>query len=186
MPKKLTRTQRYGEGNEKLPQTLQEAIAYFSDEQRAFEFARDMRWPDGVFCPFCNGQEHSFISTRRIWKCKACKKQFSVRLGTIFEDSPLPLGKWLLVIWMLANCKKGVSSYEIHRAIEVTQKSAWFMLHRVRAAIKAKSFDRKLSGTVEADESYIGGLLGNMHESRRAEAGGRSQRAAGRAPLLRQ
>lgn len=166
MAKKQTREEKYGE-YANLPQTLQEAIAYFADEQAAFEFARDMRWPEGVACPHCNSSEHSFISTRRIWKCKGCKRQFSVRVGTIFEDSPLPLGKWLLVIWMLANCKNGVSSYEIHRAISVTQKSAWFMLHRVRAAIKAKSFDKKLSGTVEADECHIGGLFKNMHASKR-------------------
>lgn len=168
MPKKLTRSERYGEEWKDLPQTLQEAIAYFADEATAFAFAVNLRWPDGVFCPFCNSAENSFISTRKVWKCKGCKKQFSVRVGTIFEDSPLPLGKWFLVVWMVANCKNGVSSYEIHRALEVTQKTAWFMLHRVRAAIKAKSFDKKLAGTVEADECYIGGLLKNMHKSRRA------------------
>ena len=102
-----------------------------------------------------------------MWKCKGCRRQFSVRVGTIFEDSPLPLGKWFVVMWMLANCKNGVSSYEVHRALEVTQKTAWFMLHRVRAAMKAKSFDKKLAGTVEADECYIGGLMENMHKSRR-------------------
>lgn len=154
-----------------FPKTLQEAIVYFADEQNAFEFAVSLRWPDGVFCPFCNSAEHSFLSTRKIWKCKACKKQFSVRVGTIFEDSPIILSKWFVAIWMLANCKNGVSSYELHRAIGVTQKTAWFMLHRVRAAIKAKSFDRKLAGIVEADETYVGGMLKNMHKSARERRG---------------
>lgn len=166
MPKKLTRTERYGE-DANLPQTLQEATAYFAIEQNAFDFAVALRWPEGVFCPFCQSGENSFISTRRVWKCKGCRRQFSVRVGTIFEDSPLPLGKWFVVMWMLVNCKNGVSSYEVHRALEVTQKTAWFMLHRVRAAMKAKTFDRKLAGIVEADECYIGGALKNMHKSRR-------------------
>ncbi|MGZ5442197.1 MAG: IS1595 family transposase [Thermoanaerobaculia bacterium] len=166
MPKKLTRTERYGE-DANLPQTLQKATAYLAIELNAFDFAVALRWPEGVFCPFCQSGENSFISTRRVWKCKGCRRQFSVRVGTIFEDSPLPLGKWLVVMWMLANCKNGVSSYEVHRALEVTQKTAWFMLHRVRAAMKAKSFDKKLAGTVEADECYIGGLMENMHKSRR-------------------
>jgi transposase-like protein len=152
-----------------VPKTLQEAITYFSDDENTFRFAVSLRWPDGVSCPFCGSAEQSFISTRKLWKCKACKKQFSVRVGTIFEDSALPLRHWFLAIWMLVNCKNGVSSYELHRAIGVTQKTAWFMLHRIRAAIKAKSFDRKLAGIVETDETFIGGLLENMHESRREQ-----------------
>lgn len=155
-----------------FPRTLQEAITYFADADNAFRFAVELRWPDGVTCAFCGSSEHTFISTRKLWKCKACKKQFSVRVGTIFEDSPISLSKWFVAIWMLANCKNGVSSYELHRAIGVTQKTAWFMLHRVRAAIKAKSFNRKLAGVVEADESYIGGLLHNMHKSRREKLTG--------------
>lgn len=157
MPAKKSRSYRYGKENANLPQTIQEAIALFADEDNAFDFAVRLRWPDGLFCPFCNSAEHSFITTRKIWKCRGCKKQFSVRVGTIFEDSPIRLSKWFLAIWMLANCKNGVSSYELHRALEVTQKTAWFMLHRVRAAIKAKSFDRKLAGIIEADEHHIGG-----------------------------
>jgi transposase-like protein len=166
MPKKLSRSERYGD-QVGLAQTLQEVVAFFADEQKAFEFAVSLRWPDGVFCPFCNSTEHSFISTRRLWKCKGCKKQFSVRVGTIFEDSPISLSKWFVAVWLLSNCKNGVSSYELHRAIEVTQKTAWFMLHRVRAAIKAKSFDKKLAGIVEADECFIGGALKNMHKKKR-------------------
>ena len=157
-----------------VPATLQDAIVYFADTDRAHAFAVMLRWPDGVFCPWCNSAEHSYISTRRLWKCKGCKTQFSVRVGTIFEDSPISLSKWLTAIWLLTNCKNGISSYELHRGIGVTQKTAWFMLHRIRAAIKAKSFNKKLSGIVEADESFIGGLFKNMHTSRkekiRAEA----------------
>ena len=155
----------------KSPKTLQDAIVFFADPDNAFDFAVQLRWPDGVTCPLCNGSEHSFLSTRKLWKCKGCKKQFSVRVGTIFEDSPISLSKWFTAIWMLANCKNGVSSYELHRAIGVTQKTAWFMLHRIRAAIKAKSFDKKLAGIVESDECWIGGIVKNMHKSRRAEVG---------------
>lgn len=166
----------------KGPRTLQEAIVFFADKQNAFEFAVSLRWPDGVFCPFCNATEHSFLSTRQLWKCKSCKKQFSVRVGTIFEDSPIALSKWFVAIWMLANCKNGVSSYELARAIGVTQKTAWFMLHRVRAAIKAKSFNRKLAGIVETDECHIGGLIGNMHKARaeKVRAGRKANSATGK------
>ena len=151
----------------KVPRTLQEAIVYFADPEIAHAFAVSLRWPDGIFCPFCTCCEYSYISTRKRWKCKGCKKQYSVRVGTIFEDSPLSLSVWFTAIWMLANCKNGVSSYEIHRALGVTQKTAWFMLHRIRAAIKAKSFDKKLAGIVEADECFIGGLFKNMHTRRK-------------------
>jgi transposase-like protein len=150
-----------------VPKTLQEAIVYFADADAAFEYAVARRWPDGVRCPLCDSPENSFVATRKVWRCKGCKKQFSIRVGTIFEDSPISLGKWYTAIWMLTACKNGISSYEIHRALGVTQKTAWFMLHRIRAAIKAKSFDKKLAGIVEADECFIGGLFKNMHESKR-------------------
>lgn len=150
-----------------VPQTLQEAIVYFADADAAFEYAVARRWPEGVTCPLCNTPEPSFITTRKVWRCKGCKKQFSVRVGTIFEDSPISLGKWYTAIWMLTACKNGVSSYEVHRALGVTQKTAWFMLHRIRAAIKAKSFNKKLAGIVESDECFIGGLFKNMHESKK-------------------
>jgi len=148
------------------PRTLQEAITYFADSDVTHAFATALRWPEGVFCPNCGSAENSFISTRKLWKCKGCKKQFSVRVGTIFEDSPIALSKWFVAIWMIANCKNGVSSYELHRAVGVTQKTAWFMLHRLRAAMKARSFDRKLAGIVETDECFIGGLFENMHKKR--------------------
>ena len=150
-----------------LPKTLQEAIVYFSDPQHTFDFAVAMRWPDGqIACPRCASDQYSFIKTRRIWFCKGCKKQFTVKVGTIFEDSPLGMDKWMIVIWMIVNCKNGVSSYEIARAIGVTQKSAWHMLHRIRLAMKQGSF-RKMSGEVEADETFVGGLARNMHAARR-------------------
>jgi|SRR5579872_1436932 len=165
------------------PKTLQDAITYFADPKNAFEFAVEMRWPGGVRCPWCGSPDYSFLSTRQLWKCKGCKKQYSVRVGTIFEDSPIALNKWLMAVWMLVNCKNGVSSYELHRTIGVTQKTAWFMLHRIRAGIKAKSFDKKLAGIVETDETFIGGLLGNMHQSRREQV--RADTIAGRVKKAR-
>lgn len=149
-----------------LPKTLLEAIRFFSDPETCVTFMSLLRWPNGVTCPRCAAQDVSFLSTRRIWKCRSCKKQFSVKVGSIMEDSPLGLDKWLAAIWMIANCKNGVSSYEIHRALGITQKSAWFLLHRIRLAMQTGTF-QKLSGTVEADETYIGGLAKNMHKAER-------------------
>jgi len=158
--------------NNELPQTLVEAIQYFSNPQAAFDFMVQLRWPDGVKCPRCQSPEVSFISTRKTWECKCCKerKQFSVKVGTIFEESALSLEKWLAAIWMIANDKNGVSSYEVHRAIHVTQKTAWFMLHRIRLAMKTGTFE-KFSGEIEADETYIGGKVINMHADRKRKRG---------------
>ena len=150
-----------------VPKTLEEAIIYFADDDNAFDYAVANRWPDGVRCPWCDEANVAPITSRKKWRCRECNKQFSVRVGTIFEDSPIRLGKWFTGIWMLINCKNGVSSYEMSRALDVTQKTAWFLLHRIRAAIKAKSFNKKLSGIVEADECFIGGLFKNMHEGRK-------------------
>jgi transposase-like protein len=155
----------------KAPKTLQEAIVYFSDPDRAFEFAKKLRWPDGnVVCPRCKGSKHSFIKTRRIWFCYDCKKQFTLKLGTVFEDSPLGLDKWMSGFWMLVNCKNGVSSMEIHRALGITQKAAWFMLQRLRLAVQDDFCGSKLGGNgaeIEVDESFIGGKARNMHLSER-------------------
>ena len=152
------------------PRTLVEAIRYFSDPDVCLDFVAKLRWPDGVTCPHCEGKGHSFLTTRRIWKCKTCKKQFSVKVGTIFEDSPLGLDKWLAGIWLIANAKNGISSCEIHRALGITQKSAWHMLHRIRLAMQTGTF-QKLSGEVEVDETYIGGKARNMHEGKRKAKG---------------
>jgi transposase-like protein len=118
------------------PKTLQEAIAYFADPQRAFEYAVRLRWPSGkIICPRCSAEKNSFIKTRRIWFCYGCNKQFTVKVKTIFEDSALGLDKWLVAMWMLANCKNGISSHELARTLGITQKSAWFMLQRLREAM---------------------------------------------------
>src|SRR5216684_1063774 len=152
--------------------TLQQAIRYFSDENVCIDAVANLRWPDGIpTCPKCIGKDHYYLATQKRWKCKACGRQFSVKVGTIFEDSPIPLDKWLTALWMLINCKNGVSSYEIAKAIGITQKSAWFVLHRLRFALRDRSFT-KLGGTesgpVEVDETFIGGNLKNMHKEKRA------------------
>jgi transposase-like protein len=152
-----------------LPKTFQEAVAFFSDAQKTFDYAVRLRWPNGVSCPRCGVAEHSFISTRRIWFCKSCKKQFTIKVGTIFEDSALGMDKWMIAVWMIVNCKNGISSYEVGRALGVTQKSAWFMMHRIRLAMQRKSLG-KIGGhgkEVEADETFIGGASRFMHKSRR-------------------
>ncbi len=151
-----------------FPKTLQEAIIYFSDLDTCTTFMAMIRWPDGVTCPYCAGKAVSYLSSRRIWKCmsKTCHKQFSVKVGTVMEDSPIKLDKWLAAVWMITNAKNGISSCEISRALGVTQKSAWFLLHRVRLAMQSGTFE-KLSGQVEVDETYIGGLARNMHRSDR-------------------
>ena len=153
------------------PKTLQEAMIFFSDKQNAVDFVISLRWPEGVKCPHCQSTDLYYVKTRYIWQCKACKKQFSVKVGTIFEDSALGLDKWLCAVWMIANAKNGISSYEIHRALGVTQKSAWFMLHRIRYAMQNGSLD-KLTGEIEVDETYVGGKVKNMHKGTR-EASGR-------------
>ena len=145
------------------PRNLLEAIRYFSDAEKAFDFVLKLRWPDGkVTCPRCDHDQVSFLSTRRIWKCKGCRKQFSLKVGTIFEDSPLGWDKWLPAVWLIANSKNSISSHELARSLGVTQKSAWFMLHRIRDAMATGTF-QKMSGTTEVDDTYIGGLAKNMH-----------------------
>ena len=148
------------------PNTLTEAIRYFADADVSFHFVVQMRWPNGVTCPRCSAEKPSLIRTRRIWECRSCRRQFSIKVGTIFEDSPLGLDKWLPAVWLLANAKNGISSYELGRALGVTQKTAWFMLSRIRLGMQAKTF-AKMSGTVEADETFIGGSKRNMHESKK-------------------
>src|SRR5947207_6308795 len=149
---------------DKAPQTLQQAIAYFAEPDRCFDYAKRLRWPNGkIACPRCGSDRHSFISTRRIWFCKECKKQFTMKVGTIFEDSPLGMDKWMTAFWLLVNCKNGISSMEVHRALGITQKSAWFMVQRLRLALQDDFYGSKLNGEVEVDESFIGDKARNMH-----------------------
>jgi transposase-like protein len=166
-----------------VPATLLEAITFFADEANAHAAFVEMRWPEGVICPHCGSARVGDLSesvvtskrtgkqsVRRIWNCKDCKAQFTAKVGTIFEDSPLPLSKWLPAVWMICNAKNGISSYELHRALGVTQKSAWFMLHRIRESMRSAPV-AKLSGDVEVDETYIGGRARFMHKSRNEKRG---------------
>jgi transposase-like protein len=155
--------------SQKKPANLLEAIRYFADLDIATDYVAKLRWPSGPVCPRCGCMEYSYLTTRRIWKCKACKRQYSVKVGTVFEDSPLGLDKWLPATWLAANSKNGISSHELARSLGVTQKSAWFMLHRIRLAMQQGSI--LLSGEVEVDESYIGGKSGNMHKDARTRKG---------------
>src|SRR5438128_855245 len=156
-----------------FPETLHDAIKYFANESRALDFMKSIRWPDGVVkCPRCGSTEVFYLSTRKIWKCKAKheKQQFSVKVGTVLEDSPIAVDKSLCAFWLIANAKNGISSYELHRSIGVTQKTAWFMLHRIRLAMQDGSFVT-FKGQVEADETYIGAKARYMHKDRRTKEG---------------
>jgi transposase-like protein len=156
--------------NGNAPKTLQQAIVYFSDPKNCLDYLAARRWPDGVTCPTCGRKDVTFLEKQNKWQCKSTHKQrqFSVKVGTIFEDSPLGLDKWLAAVWMIVNCKNGISSYEISRALGVTQKTAWFMDHRIRLAMQSGSFLKQMSGHVEVDETFIGGKARNMHRSVRA------------------
>jgi len=148
------------------PRTLQEAILYFADADNCLNYLAVRRWKDGAaVCPNCGSTDVSFVASRRVWQCKTRhpKAQFSIKVGTIFEDSPLGLDKWLLVMWQLANCKNGASSYEMSRATGISQKSCWFMLQRIRLAMQDDLTGGTLGGEVEVDESFIGGKVRNMH-----------------------
>jgi transposase-like protein len=158
------------------PQTLQQAIQYFSDEQVCIDAVAMMRWPDGPRCPDCFGDDAKnpyYLKTQKRWKCRSCRRQFSVKVGTIFEDSAVPLQKWLPALWMLVSCKNGISSWELHRSLGVSQKTAWFMLHRLRVVLKSKDLGFKLGGKessgVETDETFVGGRVHNMHRNSRTK-----------------
>src|SRR5262245_19018545 len=150
------------------PDTLQEAILFFADQKNCREYLVAHRWPSGVTCPRCGSKNVLFQAKYNRWQCgsKHDLRQFTSKTGTIFEDSPLGLDKWLLAMWMVVNCKSGVSSYEIHRATGVTQKTAWFMDHRIRLSLGMVPAE-KLSGEVEVDETFIGGKARNMHIDKR-------------------
>jgi transposase-like protein len=164
-----------------FPKSLLQATRYFADPDVCVDFVASMRWPDGPVCPHCDGNRVSYLSSRRIWKCmaKECHKQFSVKTQSVFEDSPIPLDKWLVAVWLVVNCKNGISSYEIARDVKVTQKSAWFMLHRIRLALR-DGFWGKINGDggpIEVDETFIGGKY-NRHAQIASERPG--QRHEGR------
>jgi transposase-like protein len=153
------------------PKSLQEAIRYFSDFENCKSYVIGRRWPHGVTCPTCESKEMSWLPNQRRWFCKNKhpKRQFSLKTGTIFEESPIGLDKWLPTMWLLANCKNGISSYEVAADIKVSQRTAWFMLHRIRYAMRAGALE-KMCGEVEADETFIGGLARFMHKNRRDKA----------------
>lgn len=149
------------------PKTLIEAVRFFTDLDRCNEYMMQIKWPDGkIICPACGGDRIGKIQTRKMLRCKDCRKQFSYKVGTIFEDSPLGLDKWFVAVWCITNAKNGISSYEVSRALGITQKSAWHMLHRIRLAMLDDS-PKMMKGIVEADESFVGGKAKNMHKSKR-------------------
>jgi transposase-like protein len=160
--------------NEKVefPKTLQEAMVYFADPDRALNFFVGMRWPNGVCCPRCDSANVSFTAKRRVWTCNACpdRRQFSFKVGTIMEDSPISLDKWLVGMWLITSAKNGISSYELHRTLGITQKSAWFLSHRIRLGLQNGTIE-KMSGTVEVDETFIGGAARFMHKTCRKAKG---------------
>ncbi len=155
------------------PKTLQAAIQFFTDYENCRQFMVSVRWLDGkVRCPYCDSDKVTYLAKAKLYRCYGDhpKQKFSLKIGTVFEDSPIPLEKWLPAVWLMVNCKNGISSYELHRALGVTQKSAWFMLHRIRLAIQSKSFV-KLGGPdsapIEVDETFIGGKARFMHKAKR-------------------
>lgn len=154
------------------PETLLEAVSYFSNPKNAFQFFVGIRWPKVVRCPRCNSDKVTFLENAKVWKCRTphAKQKFSAKVGTIFEDSPIGLDKWLPAMWLASNCKNGISSYELHRALGVTQKTAWFMLQRIRLAMQKGSIS-KMGSTCEADETYIGAKARYMHKNRRTGVG---------------
>ena len=160
------------------PRTLQEAIEHFADYRNCHDFLVAIRWPAGVTCPHCGSPRVRYMESVRRWQCyeKHPRPQFSLKTGSVIEDSPIALKKWLTALWLIVNAKNGISSYEVHRAIGVTQKSAWFMMHRLRAALHTGSFEKMLGGEVEVDETFIGGKARNMHSDVRA------RRITGRGP----
>jgi len=151
------------------PKSLQEAVIYFSNPDNCIDYLAVRRWPDAVTCPTCGSESMKFNPVRRVWQCAKhhTKRQFSIKVGTICEDSAIGLDKWLTAMWLLTNCKNGISSCEVARDLNVTQKTAWFMLHRIRLALQDESFGSKLGGEVEVDETFIGGKARNMHIDKR-------------------
>jgi transposase-like protein len=169
------------------PKTLQEAIIHYADLDVCQAELVAARWPRGVVCPTCGRTDVAYLANQRRWQCKGKhpKRQFSAKVGTIFEDSPISLSKWFVAIWLVASAKNGISSYELHRAIGVTQKTGWFMLHRIRLAMQARSFEKKFEGVIEADETFVGGRAKFMHADRRRRVfGDRKAGHAGKAVVM--
>jgi hypothetical protein len=170
------------------PKTLQEATLFYADPENCLNFlmARRPEWNDGVVCPTCGSKNVAFLKSRRLWQCKTRhpKAQFSIKVGTIFEDSPIGLDKWLVAMWMIANCKNGISSWELHRALGVSQKAAWFMLQRLRLAMQDDLTGGKLGGEVEVDETFIGGKARNMHKNDKRRKGLKGGGPAGKTIVL--
>jgi Transposase zinc-ribbon domain len=151
------------------PKTFLEAVKFFGDYENCRQFMVNASWPDGIVCcPTCGSDRVTYLENARVWKCygKHERPKFSLKVGTIFADSAIPLEKWLPTVWLTANCKNGISSYEVARALGVTQKTAWFMLHRVRLAMQTWSF-KKMRGEVQVDETFIGGKARNLHVQKR-------------------
>ncbi|MGE0684370.1 MAG: IS1595 family transposase [Candidatus Binatia bacterium] len=168
-----------------LPTTLLEAVRTFSNPDTCLHFMVALRWPEGVRCPRCGSDQVTFLEKARVWKCrgKHDAQKFSIKTGTIMEDSPIGLDKWLPAIWLITNAKNGISSYEIHRSLGVTQKTAWFLLHRIRLAMQNGSFE-KMSGTVEADETLIGGKARFMHKDRKEKTLQKGRGSAGKVVVM--
>src|ERR1700736_3798502 len=157
---------------DRAPKTLREAILFFADYENCHKAVIAIRWPDGVVrCPTCGSDHVTYLANQRRWKCYGghAKPQFSLKVGTIFEDSPLPLEKWLPALWLLTNCKNGISSYELARALGITQKAAWHVLPRIRFAMTDTGLKLGINAPVECDETFVGGKVKNMHRSKRKQ-----------------
>ncbi|MFZ0664363.1 MAG: IS1595 family transposase [Acidimicrobiales bacterium] len=170
--------------SERFPSSLLAAIRYFEDEAACRDFLAGLRWPNGVVCLFCRSDKVGHIGTRSLWRCKDCRRQFSLKKGTIFEDSPIPLSKWLPVVWLYSAGKKGRSSHQLARDLGITQKSAWFMSHRIRLAMETESFDGPLSGEVDGGEINLGGHDRNKHAHIRRVSWGKQVAKAAAMGLL--
>ncbi|MEO8096077.1 MAG: IS1595 family transposase [Acidobacteriota bacterium] len=171
---------------EQEPKSLQEAMVYFNDQANCREYLMARRWPDGVTCPTCGSKKVTFSLKFNRWQCGShhAKRQFTIKTGTVFEDSALGLDKWLLAMWMIINCKNGISSYEIARDLAITQKSAWFVLHRLREVMGQDNDGGKLSGEVEADETFVGGKVRNMHRRSKRKLDARNDGSWGKAIVI--
>ena len=151
--------------------SLFEMAQAFADEQICIDHLRAIRWKDGAFCPYCGGTRVYDFSDKRTHKCADCRQRFSIKVGTIFEDTKLPLRKWFMAIWLITSHKKGIASTALAKDLKITQKSAWFVLHRLRYAARTKSFNKPLKGEIEIDETFVGGKSKNKHASKRRTGG---------------